>query len=196
MAEDEVSEGIKEWEQIQSLKEWSMVVIRDSLSDDCSVFPPINHEGLHISSRHNHQNPECPSPSPSLPSLPSPSPSPSDETGEDPQSSSPSNYRIRLPVDVSRWFAIGLEVLRSKFLGIVPSFRYNAAIGGSVWSFAPVAGLVTSLLLSLLYMRVRRRRHRRCLEQSRDHLLLLIKERDEVRLIVLLQMFVKMPVLI
>ena len=79
-----VREDPKECEQIQSLKkiqlkEWSMVVIRDSPThDDCSIFPPINHEKLPIS-KQNEQHPLSPlssSSSSSSPSSSSPPPNP------------------------------------------------------------------------------------------------------------------------
>lgn len=184
-----------------------MVVIRNSLANDCFLFPPTNHEGLHIS----QQTPQSTSPpsssfaspsqrssssssSSSFSSSPSSSsqldqieddPEPFselDETGDDdddPESLSPPDSRIRLPSDVSVWLRTGLEVLRSKVLGIVSGFRNYAAVRrGPVWWLGSAAGVVMALLVSLSYKSIRRRRFR---EQRINKLMILLKERDEVR---------------
>lgn len=146
-----------------------MVVIKSSPSHDCCVFPPINHEGLHNPSQYNHQNQVTPEPSSSF--------SPSDDTADCPSSFLPPCSRFRLHHNFSWWFGIGFEVLRSKVIGIVSSVQNSAASRGLVWPFASLSGVMTVVFLSLLYFRLRRQQRR--LEGSLDHLMLLIKEKDE-----------------
>ncbi|KAA8542470.1 hypothetical protein F0562_023394 [Nyssa sinensis] len=145
--------------QFNQTKGWSMVTIRDSCfdnDDDRSiVFPPINHEGLHISSpssssshsnlnQHNHK---------SSPPTPTPTPTP-----PPPLSS--------FPLDAANGDTLSSLLSISK-----PR--------GTLWSLRSVGGVALAMLLSLLYMRRRRQRHSQLQNDSKDHLILLIKERDE-----------------
>ena len=190
-----VREDPKECEQIQSLKkiqlkEWSMVVIRDSPThDDCSIFPPINHENLPISEQ-NEQHPLSPpssSSSSSSPSSSSPPPnpfssssslssSPSDSTASDPQPAPPpSDSRMKRAGEVTRWIGVGLEVIRCKVFALVSSFRNYDATKGAFWSFSPVAA--AAAVFWMLFMQARRRRRRM---ESKGRLMQAIKEKDEV----------------
>ncbi|XP_023911419.1 uncharacterized protein LOC112023035 [Quercus suber] len=188
-----VREDSKECERIQSLKEiqlkeWSMVVIRDSPThDDCSIFPPINHENLPISEQ-NEQHPLSPSSSSSSSSSPSsssppPNPfssssslssSPSDSTASDPQPAPPpSDSRVKRAGEVTRWIGVGLEVIRCKVFAFVSSFRNYDATKGAFWSFSPVAA---AAVVFWMFVLARQRRRR---VQSKGRLMQAIKEKDE-----------------
>ncbi|KAL7161286.1 hypothetical protein ACSBR2_041852 [Camellia fascicularis] len=161
-------------------REWSMVAFRDahfdSNHDHSVVFPPINHEGLHITS------------------------SPSDDLHQDlkPSNSPPDDNEL-LPLSppqtagvggeaVARWVGFGFELLRSKVSGIASSVRNFVGFGGTNWSyslganrsFSSATGVAAALLVWCLLAVVRRRRRRVLVrKESRDHLILLIKEKDE-----------------
>ncbi|KAI5330127.1 hypothetical protein L3X38_029524 [Prunus dulcis] len=159
------------------LKECSMVAIRDtplSSYNDCSVFPPINHENLHLPSQPNKQHSDPLSPSPSSPSLSSSSssslssfsPSDSDESG--PVSPLSSGTQVRKPGQGTTWIGIRVEVVRSKLFAMASSFGFD-----KVWCFASGAGMAAGVFILLsLYLRARQRRYR-------NHLKLIVKEKDE-----------------
>lgn len=185
---DLVSEALKDFcsssqshKKIQ-LKEWSMVVIRDSPSPgDCSIFPPINHENLRIPSHpcQEQQNLLSPSSSSSssLASFSVSSSSPSLSTLSGPPSPSPLDSRVKEAGEVKSWIEIGLEVLRCKVSAVVSSFRnYDAAKPRRFWSFGAAA---TAVVLWMLFIRARRRQQG---AESRDRLMQVIKEKDEVGL--------------
>jgi hypothetical protein len=197
--DDLVHEDPKDWEQIQAsfssqphnkiqFKERSMVVIRDSstIYNDYSIFPPINHENLYISSHisQEQQYPLSPSSSSSSSSPPFPfsssfsslsSSSPSDFIALGPQSAPPSDSRVKRAGELTRWIGIGFEVLRCKALALVSSFRNYHATKGAFWSFGPLAA--AAVVFWMLFMRARRRRRQK---ESLDRLMEVIKEKDEV----------------
>ncbi|KAM4106991.1 hypothetical protein ACB094_04G108100 [Castanea mollissima] len=159
-----VREDPKECEQIPSLKkiqlkEWSMVVIRDSpTNDDCSIFPPINHENLPISEQHPFSPPSSSS------SSSSPSPPPSDS-------------QVERAGEVTRWIGVGLEVIRCKVFALVSSFRnHDAATKGAFWSFRPVAAAAAAAVFWMLFVEARQRRRRM---ESKGRLMQAIREKDE-----------------
>lgn len=171
------------------LKEWSMVLIKDSLAHgDCSVFPPVNHENLHIPSQpcEEQQNPLSPSSSSSSSSSPSSSSSsftlssslsPSDSFDSESLPAPPSDSRVKRAGEVTSWIGIGLEVLRCKVVAVVSSFRnYVAYNRGAFRSFGPVAAAL-ALVVWTLFMRYRRRRRR---AESVGRLMQIIKTKDEV----------------
>ncbi|KAF8390172.1 hypothetical protein HHK36_024694 [Tetracentron sinense] len=174
MEEDEISEGLKDWEEIQSSssaqaqaeaqthsRPWETVVRRNSLYDYSSVFPPSDHEGLPISSQDD---------------LPQEEPEPESE----PSSPSPSaDSRLQVVGDIAKWFSFGFQVLCSKFIHISSSVRSYSASRGKVWISAPTTGVVAAaMLLSMFYMMLRQSR-RRSRQEKNDRLILLIKEKDE-----------------
>lgn len=188
-----VREDPKECEQIHSLKkiqlkEWSMVVIRDSPThDDCSIFPPINHENLPISEQHPLSPSSSSLSSSSSPSSSSPPPnpfssssslssSPSDSTASDPQPAPPpsSNSQVKRAGEVTRWIGVGLEVIRCKVFALVSSFRNYDATKGAFWPFSPVAA--AAAVFWMLFVQARQRRRRM---ESKGRLLQAIKEKDE-----------------
>ncbi|KAF3437614.1 hypothetical protein FNV43_RR20370 [Rhamnella rubrinervis] len=185
-----VPQGLDDCELIQfsnpqntHFEHWSMVVIRDSAApNDCSVFPPNNHENLHLHEREEHPLSPSSSASSSSSSLSSSSSfSPSDTDSSDPESPLPSDARVqKTGGKANSWLSIGFEVLRSKLLAFALPFGYNG--GGIRWgiqSFGSTAGVLAMVvMLWSLYMRGRHRR------RSRENLMLLVKEKDEVSLIV------------
>ncbi|KAF3959021.1 hypothetical protein CMV_016129 [Castanea mollissima] len=189
-----VREDPKECEQIPSLKkiqlkEWSMVVIRDSpTNDDCSIFPPINHENLPISEQHPFSPPSSSSSSSSpCSSSPPPNPfssssslssSPSDSTASDPQPAPPpSDSQVERAGEVTRWIGVGLEVIRCKVFALVSSFRnHDAATKGAFWSFRPVAAAAAAAVFWMLFVEARQRRRRM---ESKGRLMQAIREKDE-----------------
>ncbi|KAL4559304.1 hypothetical protein LXL04_031442 [Taraxacum kok-saghyz] len=127
------------------------------------VFPPVNHEGIHLH-LHHHQDVREIDTERSIP--PSPISSP--------------RARAR-PAGMAEsvaagWWDAGLEVLRFKFASVISFLRcVSASRGGSLRSHFPLAG--SMVLLLLLYLRHRRRR--RLKRESIIALISVIKEKDE-----------------
>lgn len=130
---------------------------------DCNVFPPSNHEGLHIQSDAQHDPPS----SSSLPS--------------------PDDVRATvLGFGLPRLFAFGFDLLHSKLFAIASPFRRYSKTRLTLSPFGG-AGVLTVLVLAFVYIKLRRRRRRRphSWEASVDHLMHFIRERDEVDSIML-----------
>lgn len=160
------------------LRECSMVVIRDDVVQhhrDHSVFPPINHENLHISS---------PSLSPSTSSVSSFSPSDTDSWGAS-SSSSPSDSPDQKIGGFTASVSIGLEILRSKLFAVVSLYRNYGANRSAIWSIGSAAAAAAAAVLSWwMYMRVwwwLKKKTRRKQTRREFHLMNIIKEKDEVR---------------
>ncbi|KAJ7956426.1 putative Transmembrane protein [Quillaja saponaria] len=214
MADDLVPDDFKNWvqthcfnlQQLSSssgpkkiqLQECSMVVIKDYRDQNpTSIFPPINHENLHISSNldQDEKFPVSPSSS-SLSSSYSSSASlsssfsPSDTDTWSLPLPPPSNSRVKKFGDVTGWMGFSLEILRSKAYSIVSSYRCCAASAnrGLFWSVAPSAAAM--VVFWWLYIRVWRRRRKRQTE-SVNHLMTIIKEKDK-KIVQLLHQIAKM----
>nr|XP_010911026.1 uncharacterized protein LOC105037020 [Elaeis guineensis] len=150
---------------------WEVVAVGAASSaayDDCSVFPPSLHEGLHL--------------------LPDPDLNPTvvlpqhhgEAVGGLGESSSPPPRREEngegeeMP-EMRRWMSdsarrligSGLEAIHSKIC-LWRGGGLDCAIGGGVWSVAALAGFV----VALMYLR---RRYRR----EKELLLLLVQEKDQ-----------------
>lgn len=127
------------------------------MSDQASiVFPPFNHEGIHLH-LHNHREIDMePTALPSPVSTPRSRPEESTTFG---------------------WWNAGTDVLRFKFDGVVSLVRSFCINRGLIWPNVTLAGSMVVLLL--FYLRFRRRRQLR--KQSITQLIRLIKEKDEVR---------------
>ncbi|XP_043703955.1 uncharacterized protein LOC122654049 [Telopea speciosissima] len=153
---------------------WEVVMCRDTqFADDYSIFPPSNHEGLHIPFQDDlllgRQDPE---------SEVEASTSPSDSDVED---ATPrlSDSSLRVAGDVVKQLRFGLKFLSSNFFRIASSVRSRVISGGSIWSVSSSIGVAAALLSSsLLYIGVRRWRRRIHLEKL-DRLILLIQEQNE-----------------
>ncbi|KAK4252480.1 hypothetical protein QN277_014474 [Acacia crassicarpa] len=183
-------------QQTQS-RECSMVVIRDTRQhNDCSVFPPANHENLHISLL-SHQCDDI-STSPSPPSSISSSSycssdssfSPSDTDTWGVSSSLPSDSRVEKIDGFTGWMRIGLKTLRGKLFAVVSSYRDYASNKSAIWSIGPA---VSTVILSwwicirvCCWLKERRRRR-----QRENHLMTIIKGKDE-RIAQLLERIVQM----
>ncbi|CAK9312258.1 unnamed protein product [Citrullus colocynthis] len=181
MADDE-SRSIFDWEnfplqrKIES-KEWSMVVIRDSLpDDDFSVFPPSKHENLQPPSieedeRGSPVSFQSNSPSSLFSSSQSSSSfssfSFSDDEISHPHSPKPSDCQIRKSITASRWLLFGVQILRSRITAMARRTAF--------WLFSPAGRIALLMTLLWLYKRARKRR----LRQSTEELKMMIEEKDE-----------------
>lgn len=163
--------NLDEWEQVQSpslrirstrspSREWDMAAIRDNyLQDSVSFFPPSQHEGLQTITQDQHEVPNSPSSASSLSLL---------SNGLATDNSSSSAWRPRF------------ENLRFGIVRIAAKFRYHAAYIGGFCSFASVTGVVAAVLLAFVYAKVRRT-WRRKFQEENNRLIVLVKEKDEVR---------------
>lgn len=162
-----ILEGISLWEQIEASKskpqqseiteskQWSMVVIRDSLRrNDLSVFPPANHENLQISAQQNQRE----------------------------QKSSPKKTVV-IPKELNEislvsnqaltgWVDAAYRIWRAK-INTIPTFLDAAR--GAFCSYYPVAG-IASVVVVWWWFGARRRSQQ---GESVDHLKMIIKEKDE-----------------
>lgn len=138
-----------------------MITIRDSLPnstyDDCAVFPPVNHENLHIPS-HNHTRDQQKQHHP-----------PSDLVTRPILSSTSKQVFIG-------WLDFALDILRAKICCIYSWFcnigETTGASKSKPWSFLPAAGTAVFVLWWWFCRRSRR--------ESVEHLKLVIKHKDEV----------------
>lgn len=144
--------------------EFPMVIITDN-KDEFSIFPPINHENLQLLT--NQQIPQSKSP-------PSPSFSPSDcDAWEECLSlSSPFDSSLRKGCDFIGWLSIGFQILRSKLVSAVSSFRNR---GGTNWSFGLRAATVVFIVMVLIR---RRKNGRRTLTPNESRLMQIIMEKE------------------
>ncbi|KAK6920918.1 hypothetical protein RJ641_014596 [Dillenia turbinata] len=133
-------------------------------NDDLLIFPPINHENLHISSP-STQNDQAPQPE-STPTMMT--------------SHVSLDERLRSLDGVRRWFRSGLEILGSKILNFVLQFQSWASNKRAFCSFDTVAGFASAVLVMMVCSVLRQRwRLRRVRRQSEDRLVRLIEEKDE-----------------
>lgn len=173
---------------------WSLVSIKDKHNHDDEdssflIFPPTNHENLHLSppssplvvdlKRHGKSF-KLPSLSPSSSSLSEIVDG--DESNDDSSTStlfspstgpdSPPITRARETVGVVKWVSLGMEVLYSKVNGVLSSRWHSIPVHAS--AFTTVA-----VVVGFLYFWWRRRRGR-FEQRDRDHLVRIIREKDEV----------------
>ncbi|KAI4343907.1 hypothetical protein L6164_011202 [Bauhinia variegata] len=193
MVDDQLSVASEDLEQTLTLKrlrpssfgnqntksrEGSMLVVREFQDrNENLVFPPINHENLHISSN-SHQFEyitESPSSSSSSSSVSSFSPSETD-TWVLP-SPTPSDSLVRKNGHFAGWMGIGLEVLCSKAVAVVTSFRNYSINKAAIRSIGPAASVV--LLSWWIYIQVWRWLRRRRRQTREKHLMTIINQKDE-----------------
>ncbi|XP_010258571.1 PREDICTED: uncharacterized protein LOC104598279 isoform X2 [Nelumbo nucifera] len=198
----EISRCLKDWEQFQHLPPhsssfpnepqvlsvsearteaqaysagWEMVVLRQaSYDDDCIIFPPSKHEGLHVSIlNYQHQEEVKSEPNPSLSRL--------DVDIGDPQSQrQPFDSRLRTAEYIVKRLRFMFEILQSKIFRIIFLVRTSCtARRRRAWPFASSIAVAATLFLSLLYWWVPHR-NRRLRRDKLDHLILLIKNQDEI----------------
>jgi hypothetical protein len=139
-----------------------MVVITDK-KHDFSIFPPINHENLNLFT--NQQTPQSQSQSQSPPSF----------SHSDCEYSPPLDSSLRKGGDFIGWLCIGFQILRSKFVSTVSSFRNH---GGAIRSFGLPAATVVFIVMML--MRRRKKNRRRNLTPNESRLVQTIMEKDGV----------------
>ncbi|XWS34143.1 hypothetical protein CRYUN_Cryun21dG0014800 [Craigia yunnanensis] len=174
MDEAEASDGFSEWEQIQSPThltppmtphgEKDMVVTTQDNNlqqkHNLSVFPPSRHEGLEITSDEEevHISDEL-------------------EVNSSVSSWSPSTGDEANPGTLKKANEIG-KILINGIVKIGARVRYYMAFGWGVWSVGAVSGVVATVLLSLMYAKVRMWRVK-VKEEKKDRLIFLIQEKDQ-----------------
>ncbi|CAK9148036.1 unnamed protein product [Ilex paraguariensis] len=166
----------------------SMMAIRDSAHthDQTSlIFPPIDHENLHISKHSSHPIPNTKSTSSSYPfdqknscNSSSYSSSPFDLDRDDPPLLVPSPPRKRAG-DVARWLRLGLQLLRCHITDITSTIRKFVNTRGVRWSFLSPVLVAAAMLFTVLYLRLRRRRLLQVSRESIGDLIHIIKQQDE-----------------
>ncbi|KAL3640547.1 hypothetical protein CASFOL_015515 [Castilleja foliolosa] len=166
---------------------WSMVTIRNHLDNDNNnppiIFPPINHENLHISTEkilHVHADNQQHSFSDSISDSDLDSDSNSSSTFS-PSNSSPSppsplvlasDLTVTPAYAAPGWFDSWMKILCAKVRLFCSSFVSSR---GVFLTFRSAA--FTAVLMAFLYFR--RRRRMRNGEESKGRLIGIIKERDE-----------------
>lgn len=158
--------NLDEWEQIPSptTRQYDndVIALRETyLQHTLSLFPPTLHnQDTPVLSPQQQQQPNSPSSSSSTSS----------------SSSDEDNIGGRLNLLFSN---LGSGIVR-----IVTKLPNSAVYVGGSWSFAAMTGLVATVLLTVLYARVRRwRRRLRSLDQSNRRLILILTEKDQVALL-------------
>ncbi|XP_057805132.1 uncharacterized protein LOC131020380 [Salvia miltiorrhiza] len=166
---------------------WSIVAIRNlpkhELDNPPIVFPPIDHENLHISpqsppSPYQSYNIHAGNRQISFSDSDSDSDLNSSSTFSPSDSSPPPRSPISSarPADAAGWFGLWAELLNSK-VNITVRFLRSAltASKGALLTYRSVA--FAAVLAAVLYFR--RRRRLRGGEESRDRLVGMIRKRDE-----------------
>ncbi|GFZ00226.1 hypothetical protein Acr_13g0016250 [Actinidia rufa] len=198
----EVLEGSNEWEQVQSPSHQprfssasggddtttdfpAAVGVRGNylrIQDEITIFPPNNHEGLPVPQQENQ---------------PLRDPTQASNTSSF-LAESPANEVDEMgPGGTGRRLGSYLRLLRSGIDRVAFVVRNYAVCGVFLGSFLCVAG---AMMLSVLYVKVRRwgRKFRR---ENEDRLMMLIREKDKVRLgfirffVYAYHLFVNMPIL-
>ncbi|XP_004508716.1 uncharacterized protein [Cicer arietinum] len=151
--------------------ELPMVIISDNKDD---VFPPINHENLHLFTNHETLKSQSQSQSsPSSSSSPSFSTSDCETWGDYSSFSSPFDSQLRKGGGFIGWLSIGLRILRSKLISTVYYFRNRSSHGGAIWSFGLPAVVITVIVL----LRWKKSRTKN-LTPNEIHLMKIIMEKD------------------
>lgn len=111
-------------------------------------------------------------------------PPPDLQSPEDPNSEGDDEEENRRPLvgydQIGRRWTVRFEILRAAVFRVASRVRNTAVCAGGFWSIASVTGVVAAVLLSFLYVRVRRWRQK-VHQQSKDRFVFLIREKDEVR---------------
>ncbi|CAM8926155.1 unnamed protein product [Rhodiola kirilowii] len=179
----------------------SMVTISDRVLSDLSVFPPVNHEGLHISSSY-HSQPKSSPHSSSSPYHSSSSSSfssstsislDSDQSDEFADSFLPLDstkesglyhdcinptlgFHSTLTISSCRWLRFGLEIFRRKILNSTSSIPGFGALVAAFRLFPLMTSVASVYVASLVIIWFRRRRNR---QLSINLLMGVIREQDE-----------------
>ncbi|KAK3027386.1 hypothetical protein RJ639_040184 [Escallonia herrerae] len=163
---EEDLEALNDWEQIQPPYSTTtsqraaaatngggnLVTTHENLFNDCSIFPPSNHEGLPISPQDNQQQQAQPPPQPPPPPV------------------GVGNEELR------RWRE-RLAVLGSGIIRVAYTVRCYMMCKVGFWCIAPATTIVVALVW--LCVRPRPRWRRRVQAEDKDRLMLLIREKDQ-----------------
>lgn len=179
----EVPESLDEWQQIQTPLGIDMAVLRDNYFDfnqeRSFVFPPSHHEGL-LQLQATRQDLQAPLDTSSEPRSMSSSLSSSGSEGEEEKENRRSSPLRVTTNKIGRPWRLRFEILRTGVFRLAARVRNCAVWSGGFWSIASVTGVLAAVLLSILYVRLQRRR-RGLHQESKLGLSSLIREKDEVR---------------
>ncbi|KAK7265821.1 hypothetical protein RJT34_33445 [Clitoria ternatea] len=139
---------------------------------DTYLFPPINHENLHVPSSSDLITPHSSSSSSSSSSSFDSSSFSSDSDTWTPSSSSPPfDSQLRKGPEFIGWMNMGVQILCSKLFALFSPFR-NRTHRGAIWSIGML--LVSCWIL----MTMKRRRKKKRLTPNEARLINIIKEKD------------------
>lgn len=157
----EVPEALHDWQQIQfPLPQNTPTVHQSGVGWEMAV----------VSDNHLNPNDDC-SIFPPPPDLQAP---------EDPNSEGDEeeNQRPQVGYEIVRRWRLRFEILRAAVFPVASRVRNIAVCVGGFWSIASVTGVVAAVLLSFLYVRVRRWRQK-VIQESKDRFVFLLREKDE-----------------
>ncbi|XP_024029418.1 CASP-like protein 4A1 isoform X2 [Morus notabilis] len=197
MAETDLSDDLSEWEQIQSPFSHTRPSHHQSTSprqiDDDHQSLPLSPPPQDLEPR---RSPALPPPQePNSPSPSSSSSSPTPESPPVPPSSSSSrnskrdeeatrrrsDSRLVAAREIGKRLRLRLGILSAEVLRAASKVCNYWMIAGRFWSVVSVVGVLTAMLLSLLYVKLKPRwRTRRLLRDDKERLILLLKEKDEI----------------
>lgn len=181
MEDEDLSGGESDWIEVQSpssankahwYNEENTMVINDSfLSTDCAVFPPINHEDLPIIPPNKDQLIEGqPQLHPSCSSASSPSDGDYKGEGEEAKDENKAGSWIRTRLEI---FSSGIEKIASRMAN-------RAVCRAGIWLFASATTGMGAMVLAVVLYRRAKRWQRQVQSENKQHLILLIKEKDQV----------------
>lgn len=195
MAETHLSDDLSEWEQIQSPLSHARPSHHQSTSqwqiDDDHRSLPLPPPPQDLEPRRSPvlpppQEPNSPSPSsssssptppPDSPPVPPSRNSKRDEEATRRRSDSP----LVAAREIGKRLRLRLGILSAEVLRAASKICNYSMIAGRFWSVVSVVGVLTAMLLSLLYVKLKPRwRTRRLLRDDKERLILLLKEKDEV----------------
>lgn len=110
----------------------------------------------------------------------SPSAASSDEDGAAPMPAAPPlDWRFRVASEGRKLMKLRFEAVRPGVVRVASKVRNCTICMGAFWSITCMTGAAAAVAAVLVYMGIRRRR-RRVGRQSVDHLVYLLREKDEV----------------
>ncbi|KAJ1405794.1 hypothetical protein SESBI_25557 [Sesbania bispinosa] len=201
----EYTEDINEWQQIEKhpfpeTSEWNMVVINEnylevqseqsssSIHHPPSSSTPTHHEASSLSPQQILPTTMDPEDGPSSPSATSSSASNNEGETPTPEAAPPSDWRLRVANEGKKLLKMRFEAMRAEVLRVASKVCNCAMWSGAFWSITHVAGAAAAVVLvSLVYVGIRRRRRRVGRGNALDHhSVYLVKEKDEVSIVFLL----------
>ncbi|PIA62860.1 hypothetical protein AQUCO_00200703v1 [Aquilegia coerulea] len=173
-------------QQVQAqTREWEMVEHRRNEDEDedddfdFSIFPPSNHEGLHIPSHHQQQQQHHVADVEQYSSpLPEPQPQPQSNVNQE----QPLDSLIDAKKMLMKNLRLGVEVISSNIFRVVSLCHYYARRRMRNWSSSVYVGgfsFTMALLMSFWFFKWQRWRRRESREEKIDQLFQLVRHQDE-----------------